>query len=716
CLADHVCVEETCRHEESACGDADGDGGCPGNKTCETGSGEAECVEPDTCETSFDCDGDRQCNGRTCQDPVSCSDDAFEPNDEADEATDFFAEAKDHTVEASLCSEDVDVYTFDSEDIAGGDERGELLVEVDIADRVRGLGSIEGTLTDSDGNEMTADTGAQGAEGSLVFEEEIGIGEHDDYTLELSAGEDMTEAGVAYDLSVNLLSGTAADACEDAPRLRVDERVDGNTDEAASNDFNSSCTESPNDSGEEIYRVEVDSPRELTFDLMPHNSSDDLTMSVRSRCTQESSERGCVDYGGAGDSESLTVLLEEGTHYVVVQSKPDASGGPYTLEASSVETTCAEAGSYCEDEVVSRTCRPDGGAYEALTCDEGCNPSTGRCFAPEGDTCEAPTEIEYREDGSAEEPNFSEEIDFTQARNDYELPGDSCVASEASRTGGPDRVFQIDLPAMTALNAEVEFDDEVEGSMYLVEDCDEPNDSCLVGAQDTGDNASQESLIHPNQSEDEESLYLVVDTEDDQWVESADLDVYFEEVVCEPDEKRCNPDDELVAEVCNENGTGWNEEEVCAEDFPCESGECPRPDDCDGAPDITDDARQDGGVSFNGLIWDNFTNAFYDPDGYNCHNDWAGAFSEDVVFELDLDAGETVNVSTEVTGVAAAAIAISTDCSDALNTCVAGAYDWGDPNAELEYEADDTRTYYLIVDHDTHNDSDDSVDVTVEIE
>ncbi|MFB6350363.1 MAG: hypothetical protein ABEK29_01030 [Bradymonadaceae bacterium] len=52
----HLCLEGSCRLESAACGDAGGDGGCPGNRKCEydADAQTASCREPETCQTSID--------------------------------------------------------------------------------------------------------------------------------------------------------------------------------------------------------------------------------------------------------------------------------------------------------------------------------------------------------------------------------------------------------------------------------------------------------------------------------------------------------------------------------------------------------------------------------------------------------------------------------------------------------------------------------------
>ncbi|MFW5968140.1 MAG: hypothetical protein ACOCV2_11510, partial [Persicimonas sp.] len=205
CLDDHVCLDESCQLEASACGDDKGDGGCPANQVCEIDGGEAECAEPDECETSFDCLDDRQCLGQECGEPIACEDDRFEPNDDADEATQFFDVAVEQTIEGSICEDDTDVFAFDSSEFEQQTDLARLIVEVDIPDRDQGLGTLELEVTDPSGNVHTESSGSMGANGSVRFEQWVGQVDHGDYLVELSGGDDFNEAGVGYEMSVNLL-------------------------------------------------------------------------------------------------------------------------------------------------------------------------------------------------------------------------------------------------------------------------------------------------------------------------------------------------------------------------------------------------------------------------------------------------------------------------------------------------------------------------------
>ncbi|MFB6375205.1 MAG: hypothetical protein ABEN55_19265, partial [Bradymonadaceae bacterium] len=292
CLADHLCVEGKCRLASVACGDAGGDGGCPGNQTCKYDKSDqtATCKEPSVCETSFDCQDDRQCGGRTCLEPKTCKKDLFEPNNGADEATTFADVARDHSVSASLCQGDTDLYKVDTTELIDPTARGTMLVELDVPARARGLGTLELTVTDSEGEELgSANTGARGADGQIRVPVEIKVPDHGKYDVEVTGGENLYLAGVTYDLSVNIVPSKTVNACKNAVPIKVIQRISGTTKDAESAHLGSHCTVQPNTSNEQIYKLNVDAPQEVTFALEPLVSSADLTMSLRGRCTQRAS-------------------------------------------------------------------------------------------------------------------------------------------------------------------------------------------------------------------------------------------------------------------------------------------------------------------------------------------------------------------------------------------------------------------------------------------
>lgn len=702
CDEDHICLEEdgesTCRLESSACGDADGDGGCPANQVCVIEENQAECAEPDRCETSFDCLDDRQCSGRVCLDPVSCQEDPFEPNDEQEEATAFFEVADDNSASGTLCEDDTDLFTFNSSDIVDGSTRGQLLVEADVPTRAQGLGGLEISLIDEDGGEETADTGAMGADASAVIEQTLEVPDHGEFTVEVEAADDVVEAGVSYDLSVNLIPEETVEVCDEATELEAGQRISANTDNADSNFLGSSCTVDPSTAGEQVYRVEFDSPQEVSFQLTAQDEAADYTMSLRERCTQLSTERGCVDDGGAGEGEELTALVSEGTYYLIVQSAPGASGGPYQIEMESIYTSCSRDDDHCEDDETLQKCSLSGGGFNAVTCDRGCNVTGGHCFPTEGDNCSNAFTIDPA-DLDEEELTFSEEFGFPQLNDTYQIGADSCL-EETERTEGPDKVYEVEVPAGMWMDAEVEFGNDAVGSLYLVDDCSETSASCLEAAVDSTEDGNREMIEYSNvDEEDDDTLYLVIDTPGDQRIESANLEVTFGELTCFPDQMRCN--DDRDAEQCAEDGRDFTTADICSiacgEDSE-EQATCYEGVDCDDAAPLVHGQTIDG-RSFNDATNNNLTTGTgFTGDCYFESNNTLD--NNELIYSFDLEEGERLTVGYDASTFSGAMYFLS-DCDDA-STCIKNTprLVYGlhsGENYDFEYLAEEDETIYLAV-------------------
>ncbi|MFW5965944.1 MAG: hypothetical protein ACOCV2_00435 [Persicimonas sp.] len=712
----HVCLDEECRLVDAACGDAGGDGGCPGNQECviDTAEETTECVEPTECETSTDCKEGRQCGGRVCMDAVDCRDDLFEPNDGSDEATAFFDHAESNALRASVCQDDVDVYTFDSRDVVDSTARGELLVEVQVPPRDRGLGQLEVELTDEDGNTETASTGPMGEDGTARLEYSLGVDGHGEFEVEVAAADDdMQQPGVAYDLSVDLLEEDTVEACDAAETIRPDSRVEGDTADADSVSLGSECLEEGDTYGDLIYELELDSPQEVTFDLEPQLGSADLSMSLLEACTRPGSEQNCVDEAGEGEGETMTQLLDEGSHYLVVQAGSEGTGGPFELNLDTVHVACTPESDYCDGANEANACTSDGGRFEPVECDNGCNPSSGECYPPEGDECLDAPVVDVDEDSELPQ-TFEEEINLAQHSANYTLDPsedqqeDFCVEADeesdlADRTGGVDASYEVELPAETALTAEATFADEVEGAIYLVDDCLETEETCEKGAIDSTDTATREELTYANTSSEDETFYLVVDTAEGEAVSTADFELNFEEVVCTPGARTCGED---VLEECEEYGRSFEAVDGectlgCETDDTCDPNQDDCHDaycagtDCLGAEEIEADSEWET-VEFDRSEFDND----HDVAGSNCGLS-GSSDGEEAVFSVEADEGDLIRAIWETD--TEATLYLSTQCDDYQDNCARADDSFGN-EVPLEYRAPEDGTYYLFADSEEEAD------------
>ena len=540
CREGHVCVEGTCRLEETACGDAGGDGGCPANRVCQYDEKtlEAECVEPDDCETSFDCDQGRRCTGRDCRPVAECRPDGFEPNDRITTATSYAEVAYDRPARATLCPGDVDVFEIDTNELPGLVQRSELRVEANIATSDRGLGELDVELRGPDDELLdTASTGA-GTDGRAETGVEMGIADHGVYTVRVSAADGMSEAGLTYELTADSRPPDAIEACEQADKLALDRRTVGTISRDMSRYLDSRCSGYVNPTPETVYRFELEEPQQLQFQVADRGSGVDWTMSLYERCTQRATERRCSDDVGSGRTETMTETLEAGTYHLVVQpaKTSNAYEGEFAVTVGRTYTTCGPGDHYCggREEETANICAVDGSGFREVACSEGCDPSSGRCRNPGGDTC-----LDTETVGSAGDGERT--IDFSQYTDQYRLLPGSCEGNARWGEGGADRVYRVEVPSETVFRAEATFSEGTGGGVYLAERCPDIDESCLVGDRLEGDDRPV-SVEYPNTSKQSRTMYLVVQIGPDAPEATADLQMGFDEIVCESGYRRCSAD------------------------------------------------------------------------------------------------------------------------------------------------------------------------------
>ena len=435
CLDDHLCVDGTCSLESTACGPGDGNGGCFGAQTCVYNAGEltATCVEPSACETSLDCTGDRQCGGESCLEPVACQNDNFEPNDSESEAVPFEEAAVNQAVQAELCGGDVDVYTFNTQDFEPFTIRGTLFLSLDYAVRDQGLGEVEIELLkqqpdDSFEPVTTASSGLRGRDGAAVIERSLSAAEQGVYMVRVTGVDDVSSAGISYTLSAHLINERGVDACAAATEIATGQTASGDMSTASSTQFGASCTSVSNENPEQIYYFTLDEPSRVNITAAPTVLEEDISFSLRSECLASHTELACVNDDVEGPENLSSRLLDPGTYYIIVEAAPGATLSTYEVSVSATAANCSDASSYCEDATVSNFC-PDGGGLQTADCQNGCDPTTGRCFRVDGDLCRTATEIA---------PGATETIEWNQYFNDYNVPIGGCVpeSNGSTETGG----------------------------------------------------------------------------------------------------------------------------------------------------------------------------------------------------------------------------------------------------------------------------------------
>ncbi len=722
CTDGHLCVEGSCRLESTACGDAGGDGGCPGNQTCQYNPAEltAVCQEAVPCETSLDCKQGRQCGGNTCLEPTSCRADRFEPNDMQADATALLDSATDGQVEGTLCSGDTDRYTFTSTDLVAPTAEGQIVVDVTVPARDIGLGQMQMSMIGPDGNQVAMESMDMYPEdGSLRMTAPVTVPTHGEFEIVLSPGNTLSSAGLRYELSVSIVDDSALNACQDAQEIAVGQRVTGVEEGAPTSAFGSNCLSDDEQNLERIYKLNVEEAQEVTVVAEPLLSDGDVTVALRNRCLEQATELACADDGGQGATEQISDVLSAGTYYVFVQAPAQRSLGRFDLNVEGgYLTRCGPNDSYCEDAQTAQLCSGDGGQFISVSCVNSCQPSTGRCLPPSGNRCidapviTPPSEMDGDGNGGGNGPQVKE-IDLLQYENNYQIEPGGCINSEDPRTGGPEKVFQVDLPAKTSVTVDVSYTNEVKGSVYVADSCSDLEDSCIKGAEDSvDDSSSEETITYSNLTNQAETRYVVVDTADGEKVQDAEASFSFKDVICSPQMERCSSSENV--EICNEFGTAYTQTDNCR-NFGCASATCQRPDTCNDAINVTQDANTSGGVTYTGL-WGNFTN---DYEGDACTNGTLSSIDTDgreSVYRADLKAGEQLLASLTTPGDHSMYIKTSADCGTNNTAC----YDFyeADPfgstvTRSVEYIADSDETVYLFVEREDDPGSD---QFTVDIE
>jgi subtilisin-like proprotein convertase family protein len=712
CVDGHECVDNVCRTDGTLCGMAGGDGGCPGNQICNYNPNDltAVCEEPEVCETSVDCKDGRQCGGQTCLAPTSCQDDDLEPNNMMSEATVFREAAAGDTLSGTLCQGDTDVITFDTRELVSPTAEGTIVVDVTIPERDIGLGEMSMTITDvSEDSVVGSETlGSMSMDGSMRVTEELSIPNAGQYSVELTTGDEMSMSGVSYDMSVNIVSSSTVNACGSPQEVSVGQRLSGTIGENASSDLEASCASGTASNAEKIYALQLDRPQEIIINATPQVGTEELTVSLQRRCLASGSELACANDAGEGETETIQETLSAGTYYVVVQAPGDVSLSDFgmTIERN-VYTTCGAQDNYCVDSDTAALCTPDGGSFDQVSCDAGCNASAGACVPPAGNRCgdapsiNEPDAADYENDDLSDQ-TVTNEVDLQQFDNAYQIAPGGCLGGQP-RTDGNDAVFTVNVPADRSITVNTTFDNNVQGAIYLADSCEGLEGSCVEGAQGTGA-TSEETFDYSNFSGSEQTLYLVVDVEADQRLGSATVETTYEDIICSPGMKQCTGGGNV--ETCGDLGREYNQTDTCTA-FPCANGRCQRPDTCMFPRDVTQASKNYGGVSYSQVSWGPYTNDVGGSvDNGTCDINHTDGY--DLVWEVALNSGEALRASVQTDGDSVdndPSMSIRSTCGDVSASNCLGGEDEDDFPADATYVASQNETVYVVGDSDDTNGS-----------
>ncbi len=691
CMPTFACVEGSCVAESDKCGES----GCPGNMLCEYDPEtlQAECVENPSrpCRDARDCGGDKICRGGTCEEAMGCSEDAFEPNDTVEEATDYFSVVSQRRVRANICSGDTDVYAFDTSQEA--DLRGRFIVNLSYDRPDVGLGDLTVRVRDDEGETWVEETTDE--EGEVHIDERFGAERGGVYTIEVEDAGNVSTAGIDYRLAADIVDFEVLDACETAIDLGDRTRVLGDTLQGERSAVTARCAPESGTAADKVYEFELDTKSYVDIEVEPE-AGFDVVASLRERCAERQTERVCADREPAGTSERVQATLEAGTHHLIVQGAEAQGGGDFEMLFRRREAECTDRDNHCADTVSARVCGPEGQSLEEVICDQGCNLQRGECERREGDVCRAAIPVDTSSD-------FSREINWTQLEDDLDPGSGECLSRESPDSDGPDAVFEIELEANHAMTARLEADSFQNGSLYLLEECRNAASFCTVGV-DTEETTEQ--LIYRNDSGSAEKLFLVADSESETTGAST-LEVETDEIICDSNATFCRDGD---VQQCNEAGTELEVDQACS--LGCQNAAC-RSDGCRRALEIG-----------NGGSWQ------FDPTTYSdnyslAEEACAGTALEgpELVFEVDLGPEEVLEANLDdgessMNG----AMYLTTECgstSEHSDGCVAGVDEAVGGSEQLRYRngGGQAETYYLVVDSESTSSSSggETWDLTAEV-
>ncbi len=685
CIDAFVCVGAACVATDDACGA----GGCAGNQVCnyDDAASTATCGEsPAGCSSALDCSTDRICDGGVCAAPAACVNDAFEPNNVAGEETEYATANAGLPVELALCGTDVDRITFVTTDDA--DLTGTLVAEVNIFPSDVGLGVLALDLLNESGTSVgTARTELNGAPTAAArVEFAVTAINGGRYTLVVSDGGDVSTAGVRYTARMDVVDAAVVAACAAPTALVAGTPVAGTTANGSSA-LTSSCGDADGTNPEAVYSFTIDRAVFATFVASPLTATADLALNIRSVCEQGDSELDCADALGANRNETLTRQLSAGTYIVVVEAATATTGGQFALSVSVEDIICSAADNTCLDPDTANVCNSNGTGFDSEACDDGCEAGAGVCSRPAGDVCSNAFPVDLN-------TPFNATINRSEFLNDYDPGAASCVPnnSNSQDTDGPDTVWAVTVPDGHVLLAEVSAVDFDDATLYLVEDCTDVANTCLVGVNAVSSSSTTaESLFWNNDTGAEKTVFLIADVEDETSLGNPRVSVSVQPFVCAPGTSRCVLNRE--SQSCNAAGTGYDNTTQCDDGCDVLTGACTTTNDsCDTATVL--DVLRDGlpGTLSTEVDIGNYTNAHG-----NCGSSSSNRL--DAIYVIpNLQVGDFVSVDVNATF--DSIISIHSGCTaGAFGSCIEEEDTaFGGQNTEtIEFTVPVGGSYYVMV-------------------
>ncbi len=672
CIEGERCLRTTCVPQGLLCGLT-----CAGDQICQYDEATltARCTARPACQRASDCPSGRMCSGGHCVAPPECADDAFEPNGTDSAATDFALMSHLGALHASLCSGDVDVYQLAVPQGSATVQR-ELRVELDLPAREAALGSVAVSISTSSGQHV--DRASTDHSGHVELVDPLPTDAPGGYVLRVAPGYDVGDAGIHYELSARMLPVQVAHVCQYAAVLPVNTDVDGDTSMSSSSDFRNRCA-LEHSGVANIYAFDVDQPSRLQVDLTGSPGAR-FTVGLRSTCARLDTEMACDRGSDAFVSQAETddVIVSPGRYYLVVRS-PDSFAGPYMVHVSADPIGCDPAANSCSNASGETICDPSTGQLDTRQCDYGCDLSTGECAPAPADTCaEAPLVT----------ASGTFEVTWGYLNNDYQLPGDNCspVASDVTRTNGTgaaDAVYRVALPPHTTLRARLSDASRPYASLYILDDCLSPGDSCLAASNMNHVDAVTAHYL--NDSEQPRSVFVVADSALP-IAGSAQLSLDIESNVCTAGQTRCSGSN---LQECDDTLSEYQTVRQCQ--WGCTNATCdPAPGDQSTSP-----APLVNGQTFSATFAE-YTNAA-DTDISRCsvdlHAQRYPTGGPDAFFSINAAAGDMLTVSLS-TAAEANLLVFNDVAVGPSDSCVRGTA----TAQSVQYLVPVTGTYYIGVD------------------
>jgi hypothetical protein len=362
------------------------------------------------------------------------------------------------------------------------------------------------------------------------------LGCRDDTTLEYCLNDGF---GVTYTCKStctdSMCDEPRGDICYDAIALDIGDTFSGKFSDFtnAINPGTSSCIVSSSNAQigrDAVFAVALEAGDVLIANLMTTETT--AGMYILDECTSVTDFGAACLYAAPRSRRLEFFASVSQLYYLVVDTTVASATADFTLSLDIRGGECQPGTASCTDDVLT-LCNSDGTEIlSEITCAYGCvGPS---CAGPE--TANTTCRLAYPIDGS-----IRIQDNFNRFRDDYNLQADGCVGA---RTPGKEAVYQVSLVAGEVIVARATQEGLNAHAVYIVRDCADLNDSCVDGGRATGGVAEASHV-----AEEDETVFIIVDSTSTSNAGTFILDVEFGIAECSPfEEAVC--EDEFTLRTC----------------------------------------------------------------------------------------------------------------------------------------------------------------------